>query len=240
LVRADADLAQTASLIGNETRARLLLSLLDGQPRSASELARAGGVSAATASQHLSRLLDGKLVEVSATGRYRFYCLAGRDVASALETLAVISPSRRARSLHQANAGERLRAARSCYDHVAGRVGVLIADRLTEEGVIAPLQERGIGELLQPRHRLLEALRVPTPLVAAAGRRPMVRGCLDWTERRPHVAGHLGATILASLLDNDWLTRRVRDRSLQLTPEGRIRLGAALQVDTDALTATGP
>jgi DNA-binding transcriptional ArsR family regulator len=239
-VRADADLAHTASLIGNETRARLLLSLLDGRPRSASELARAGEVSAATASQHLARLLDGNLVEVSAAGRHRFYRLAGRDVASALETLAVISPTGRPRSLRVVNSGARLRAARSCYDHVAGRLGVLIADRLTEEGVIAPLQERGIGELLQPRHPLLRALGVPMPLVATAGRRPLVRSCPDWTEQRPHIAGHLGATILTALLDSDWLTRHARDRSLQLTLGGRARLGAALQVDSEALTAGGP
>lgn len=231
----DMDLARTAALIGDETRARMLVSLLGGEARSAGELAHGAGVSPATASQHLARLLDGELVKVSTSGRHRFYSLANEQIAAALETLATISPARPARTLRQVNGGERLRGARSCYDHVAGRLGVLISDTLTEHAVITPLTPGTIGALLQPEHPIFVGLGLTRAAALPAGRRPGVRGCLDWTERRPHLAGGLGAAILTVLLDREWLARRTGERALDLTPRGVEGFAEVLGVDPGTL-----
>lgn len=233
---ADVDLAASAALIGDSTRARMLLALLDGRPRAAGDLAREAGVSAATASQHLARLLDGGLLSVSASGRHRFYALASAQVAEALETLATISPRRPVRSLRQANAGELLHHARSCYDHLAGRVGVLVSDALVERGAIAPLAAGEVGTLLERDHPLLAALGVAVPVEAPETRRAVVRGCLDWTERRPHLAGHLGASILTALIERGWLERRAADRALTLTPAGTGPLADVLELPADLLS----
>lgn len=234
---ADADLAATAALIGDATRARMLLALLDGRPRAAGDLAREAGVSAGTASQHLARLLDGGLLSVSASGRHRFYALAGDQVAAALETLAAISPRRPVRSLRQANAADRLHQARSCYDHLAGRIGVLVSDALVARGAIASLAPGENGTLLERDHPLLAELGVAVPVEPPPTRRPVVRGCLDWTERRPHLAGHLGAWLLTALLERGWLERRAADRSLALTPAGAGRLAGILAIPAEQLTA---
>lgn len=233
-VDADVDVAAVAALIGDRARAAMLLALLDGQPRAAGDLARQAGVSAATASQHLGRLVDGGLLTVSAQGRHRFYTLAGRQVAAAVESLATISPRRRVRSLREASVADQLRRARSCYDHLAGRAGMALADALVERGVVAPLVAGEVGRLLRPEHPLFAALGVEVP-DAPASSRPVVRGCLDWTERRPHVAGRLGAALLGALLSQRWLERRPRDRALAVTPLGAARLGAILERAPDEL-----
>lgn len=236
----DADLAQTASLIGDQTRSLMLVSLLGGESRSAGELAGAAGVSAATASQHLARLLDGDLVTVTVSGRHRFYSLASDQIAAALETLATISPARGARSLRQVNRGQRLRYARSCYDHFAGRIGVLIADVLTEKQVITPLSAGTIGALLEPDHPMLATLGMSPIVRPQISRRPDVRGCLDWTERRPHLAGGLGATLLVKLLERDWVRRRPGERALDLTARGVDGLATALAVAPETLAFVTP
>lgn len=234
---ADTNLAAAAALIGDTTRAEILTALLDGRPRPAGVLARRAQVRPATASQHLARLLDGGLVTVELSGRHRFYRLASQEVADALETLAAISPPRPVRSLRQAITGEQLRAARACYDHLAGALGVAVTDALTAQGVIAPLHAREVGTLLDPSHPLLSTLGLAVP-VAAAARRPMVRGCLDWTERRPHLAGHLGATLLTALLANDWLRRAPSARTLHLTPTGTTQLNRLIKLPPSEAAAS--
>jgi DNA-binding transcriptional ArsR family regulator len=234
-VNADADLATAAALIGDRARARMLLALLDGRPRAAGDLARQAGVSPATASQHLARLLDGGLLTVAADGRHRFYAIAGEQVAAAVETLAAISPRRPVRSLREATAGDLLHRARSCYDHLAGRLGVLVTDALVRGGAIGPVAAGEVGQLLDPAHPLLARLGLTLPVEPPPTRRPVVRGCLDWTERRPHLAGHLGASVLSGLIEHEWLRRRPADRALAVTPRGIDRLADVLELPVEHL-----
>lgn len=234
---ADTDIAASACLLGDPTRAQMMIALFDGRARSAGELARGAGVAPATASRHLGLLLDAGLLTMRVEGRHRFYALAGHDVAAAMEALAAISPTRPVRNLRQGIVGEKLRRARTCYDHLAGVLGVALADALVSQGVIEPLTAGSVGTLRDPAHPMLVTLGVPVPVVSSPTRRPMVRGCLDWSERRPHAAGHLGAAILAALTERGDLKRRSRDRALELTSDGIDRLSEALEFDR-ALLAT--
>src|SRR5438132_833071 len=135
---ADVDLAQVAGLIGDRTRASFLEALMDDQPRSLTELSRLAQVAPATASAHLAKLVEGRLLTARKQGRHRYFRLAGPEVAAAIEALSLIAPSRTVRSLRDAVAGEALTAARSCYDHLAGRLGVRLTEALLEQGLLAP------------------------------------------------------------------------------------------------------
>ncbi|WP_249012264.1 helix-turn-helix transcriptional regulator [Conexibacter sp. DBS9H8] len=233
-MRADADVSVPAALIGEPARAAMLVALLDGRSLPAGELARAAGVSPATASEHLSRLTVGGLTTVSRSGRHRYYTLSGREVARALEALQVLAPVRAVRSLRDARAGSALAFARSCYDHLAGELAIKLTDVLTREGAFAPLVTGEKGTLLNAAHPLLADLGLNVP-VHNPSRRPMIRGCLDWTERQPHLAGHLGAAVLTALTSRGWLQPTPTSRAMCLTPEGRHGLAHLLDIDTTAL-----
>src|ERR687888_342714 len=222
-----ADLAAGAAAIADPARAAMLDALLDGEPRSAGALAREAGIAASTASHHLGRLLDAGLIAVEPDGRRRAFRLAGPDVAHALEALAVISPQRPSRTLRRATRLEAERVARTCYDHLAGRLGVAVCDALLEARAIAPDGERDY--VLGPRaDRAFEALGVTLPL---PGRRAYARACLDWSERRPHLAGALGAELARAFLVRDWVRRRPRDRALVVTDAGREALSSELAIE---------
>src|SRR3954447_10030729 len=189
----DPDLAAVGAAIGEPARALMLNALLDGRPLPASELARIGGVAPSTASAHLAKLTEAGLVAVEPRGRHRYHRLASDDVGHAPEVLATVAPALEVRSLRAANRAGAMRVARSCYDHLAGQLGVAVTDRLL-----------GLGAL----ERDSPARRAGAPLAALGvgagrleGRRPLTRACVDWTERRPHVAGQVGAAILTSLFD---------------------------------------
>jgi DNA-binding transcriptional ArsR family regulator len=227
-----ADVAGVARLIGEPARAAMLDALLSGRALAAGELSRVGGVSPATASEHLARLREGGLVEVVAAGRHRYYRLAGPDVAYALEALALVSPRLPVRSLRQSRAAAALGVARTCYDHLAGQVGVALHDALVARGALA----LGAGgyRLTGDGDALLAAVGVD---VAAAGarRRAFARPCLDFTERRPHLAGALGAALCARLLGDGWLVRPAPDqRGLRVTGRGRERLATHFGVRLDS------
>lgn len=217
LVDADADLAAVAGLIGDRVRAGLLLSLLAGQPLPAGELAARERVSPSLASMHLRKLRDGRLVEVDRSGRERRYRLSGPEVARALEALLRIAPGRPVRSLRDSQRGEALRAARTCYDHLAGRLGVALTEALRDGDLLRELD--GSYELTAAGRACLEEIGVDVA-GAAAQRRHFARQCLDWTERRPHLAGALGAAMARRLLDTLWLERRSGDRAVRVTPAG--------------------
>jgi len=214
----DVDLAVAARLIAEPARAAMLDALLSGEALAAGELARAAGVSPATASDHLRRLLAGGFVEVTQAGRHRYYRLASADVAHALEALALVSPARPVRSLRQSRTDTATAFARTCYDHLAGRIGVAIHDALVHEGLLVA---GGDGyDLTVAGEARLGAIGVDVA-TARAGRRAFARGCLDFTERRPHLAGALGAALCSRLVDLTWLVRRAAGhRALRLTPAG--------------------
>ncbi len=211
----DADLATPARLMGEPARAAMLVALLDGRSLPATELAAIAGVKPATASVHLAQLVDGGLVVDRKLGRHRYFALAGPDVADAVEALQRIAPRRPVSSFRQSATAERLAEARSCYDHLAGRLALRLADALVAEGAIAPLEAGANGRLLPgaaDAGPLAARLRVGE--VDPDGRRPAVRGCLDWTERRPHLAGALGGAVLDSLITFGYVRRAAQPRHL--------------------------
>jgi len=222
------NLAGIAALIGDPTRTAFLFALLDGGALPATELAYRAGASPQAASAHLRKLVDGRLLAVSASGRHRLYRLAGHHVAEAIEALAFIAPPPRIVSLNQSIAIERLRAGRTCYDHLAGRLGVAVTDGLVTRGA---LRRCGSGFDVTTRgERFFRELGVDVPALRR-GRRILGRACTDWTERRPHLAGSLGKALLDRFVANTWLTRPNGDRSVQLTDRGRRAVARLFEVN---------
>ena len=229
---ADVDISEPASLIGDPTRAAFLMALSGGEPLPAGELARRAGVTASTASIQLAKLMGGGLLVVEQHGRHRYYSLSDPAIAAAIESLAVIAPRRPARSLRQARIGSDLQAARTCYDHLAGAVGVAIADALLR-AALRPVGDRDY-DLTAHGERLLGDLGVDVAELRRR-RRAFARVCLDWTERSPHLSGALGAGLLARVLDLGWLVAGRVPRGLALTDAGRDGLVRVFGCDTAAL-----
>ena len=214
----EADLAAAASLLAEPARAELMLATLADGPLTASELAARAGIARSTASGHLGRLVAGGFLVVAERGRHRYYEPAGAAVAEAVEALSRVAPQRPARSLREATRSELLREARTCYDHLAGRLGVELARALEHRRVVVPTNgDYALGEQAAPELAVLvidlEAL--------SEQRRPLVRGCLDWSERELHVAGALGAALNARLFELGCIVRRDRTRALAVTETGR-------------------
>ena len=220
---ADVDLARVGALIGDRRRAGMLLALHGGEELTAGELAARVGASSSLASAHLTRLLEGGLVRAERAGRTRRYRIAGADVAEALEALGQLAPARIAGSLREVREGNALRRARTCYDHLAGELGVGLTDALTRQGVLT--SDGGCFVLTVPGERRLDVLGVDVG-AARSSHRAFARQCIDWTERRPHLAGALGAAVAQRLFELDWIERVPGGRALSLTPQGAGELRA--------------
>ena len=206
--------ASAAKLIGDPTRAQMLIDLLAGRAMTASELAYSVNVSPQTASSHLSQMLEGKLLALEKQGRHRYYRLASAEVGTALEALMALSP-RQEKS--NAQPLEPIHLARSCYDHVAGRVGVILADAFQEKDW---LQVNEKDYAVTPKgEKAFEAFGLDLPSLRKQ-RRHFARQCLDWTERRHHVAGALGAALMTNLLERKWLKKDKSARVLHVTRAG--------------------
>lgn len=217
----DTDIAPVAALLADRGRAAMLTALLGGRALAAGELAHAAGVTPQTASAHLSRLLDGGLVTVVQQGRHRYYRLAGPEIAEVLEALSNISPPVEVRSLKQSRTAKALRTARTCYDHLAGQAGVALFEALCAEGLLN-------SESCLPTEQGTERLKVidiDVPAVRAAKRR-FAGACLDWTERRPHLNGALGAALLDRMVELDWFRRGSEPRAMIITDRGTEGLAA--------------
>jgi DNA-binding transcriptional ArsR family regulator len=232
-VTGEADLARIGSLLADRTRVAMLLALLSGRPMSASALADAAGVSASLASAHLRKLVDGGLLVVEPAGRQRLFRLANA-VADALEGLLLLAPPDRVTSLRAAVRGRNLRRARMCYDHLAGTVGVALAEALTGRGVLVE-QDRGYV-VTEAGPAVLAQIGVRVERLEGL-RRPLARRCMDWSERRHHLAGSLGAAVTSRLIELDWLRLAEASRVVRLTVAGRRGLGDWLQVDLRPVTA---
>jgi DNA-binding transcriptional ArsR family regulator len=199
----DRNLAPVASLIGDPTRIAILAALADGHALPAGELAHRAGVHPATATAHLRRLVDGGLVAVRAQGRHRYHELAGPQVAAVVEALAQLAPATPVRSLRSDRAARNLAEARTCYDHLAGRRGVELRDRLLDFDALRMVDDR--DHRLTPRgRRLLDDLRIDVQQLDST-RRVFARVCVDWTQRRPHLAGALPALLTRRFLELGWL-----------------------------------
>jgi DNA-binding transcriptional ArsR family regulator len=221
----DADVAAAAGLIGEPARASLLLALMEEEALSARELANRAGIAPSTASEHLAKLLEGGLVRDHRQGRYRYFRLSEPAVATAIEALSAIAQARPVRTLREASVGEAIRYARTCYDHLAGRLGVELAAALEREGILVFREEEyALGPAAETR---LGGLGISVEELARR-RRPLVRSCLDWSERRRHVAGALGAALAGRLFELGWLRRRPTNRSVEVTALGRLKLEAEL------------
>ena len=210
-------------LIGVPARANMLSALLDGRALTATELAFHAGVSPQTASSHLAKLADAKLIAAERQGRHRYYRLAGPAVADALEPLSGLVAHRPLPQRSPSKELKRLRDSRLCYDHLAGRLGVALADSLIRQQAI---EAEGRDFRVTPAgERLLTELGVEVAAVRAK-RRVFARRCLDWSERRPHLGGALGAAIAGQLLKRRWIARERQGRRVWITKAGRPELAA--------------
>src|SRR4051812_21643510 len=235
----DADIAALGSLLGDRSRARMLMVLGDGRALPAGVLAAEAGVAASTASGHLGRLVDAGLVAVLPQGRRRYYRLAGPQVAELIETLARVAPTAPVRSLREGTRAHALRAARTCYDHIAGRLGVDILAALIGGGAVGGGDGRhhpGGADRLSAAGRDVD-YRLTADGAAQLGRlgvaaepHSALRYCVDWTEQAHHLSGPLGRDLAARLLELRWLRRAERTRALHVTDAGRRGLAEALGV----------
>ncbi|MEU2024605.1 winged helix-turn-helix domain-containing protein [Streptomyces sp. NPDC016469] len=220
-------LADTAALFADRTRAAFCEALLDGRAWTSGELARHAGVGASTASEQISRLVAGGLLAEERQGRHRYVRLAGPEAAALTEALAAYAPgTARPRTLRASVRHDAEARARTCYDHLAGRLGVDLADAMCARGLV----DTGSGITVTPAGRdwLADTLDYRQP---AGTRRPLVRTCLDWTERRSHLAGALGAALCTAALERGWVRRVGSGRAVKVTPEGSTAFGELLGVE---------
>ncbi len=218
------EFAQIAALAGDPARAAMLHALLDGRALTASELARAAGVSPQTASGHLTRMTELGLLFAEKQGRHRYHRLASRAVAQMMESIMQVAadraPAGRRLSIGPRDAA--LRAARTCYDHLAGRLGVALTDAMVDRGYIELDSDAGL--VTQRGVRFLADIGIDTATLAARrgnSGRLLCRPCLDWSERRPHLAGAVGAALCAGCLDKGWVRRLDGSRAVAVTAKGR-------------------
>lgn len=219
----DADLASVAALMADKHRAQMLLTLLGGTPMSGSALAEAAGISRSLASAHLKKLVAGGLVRAQPSGRQQLYSIASEPVADALEVLILLAPATKVRSLGDASRARSLRWARMCYDHLAGAVGVSVTEALIGRGLVVAV-EGGGGYVLTPGGAS-EFGRFGIEVDRLERRtRPLLRPCLDWSERRYHLAGSLGTALTRSMIERRWITTREASRIVVVTEAGEAGL----------------
>jgi DNA-binding transcriptional ArsR family regulator len=242
----DADLAALGAVIGDRARARMLLALGDGRALAASMLASEAGVAASTASSHLSKLVDAGLIDVTVQGRHRYYRLAGPQVAELIEALARVAPAAPVSSLREGTRAQALRAARTCYDHLAGQLGVEIMRSLIADGSITGgdghhrIDGEGEDRLSAPGRDLdyrltpdgatrLTRLGVELPRIDDTDGMPL-RYCIDWTEQAHHLSGAVGRSLARRLVDLEWVKRADRTRAVHVTKLGERKLRTELGV----------
>jgi DNA-binding transcriptional ArsR family regulator len=216
------DLAALAALITEPARTAILTHLLDGRSWTATELADVAGVSASTASVHLRKLVEGQLIQVSPRGRHRYFRIADVEIARLLEQLSRLAPRRPLQTPGARRASASLRRARFCYDHLAGRLGIAVAEGMVRAGWL--VEAEPLFRLTDSGRRALPQLGVE----AVDG-----RTCMDWSERRLHIAGPLGRSLAQAFIARKWLQRDRRSRAVWLTPEGADSLRSLLDVSID-------
>jgi DNA-binding transcriptional ArsR family regulator len=218
LARIGVDLAEIASLMGDVARAHMLTALMDGRALTALELALTAWVTPQTASSHLGKLREANLLAMEKQGRHRYFRLASPRVAEALESVLTLAGDGPPRHRPPTRIDEEMRTARTCYDHVAGVLGVGVTDSLVARGCV--VIEDDAGEVTATGVDFLTRLGVDlTP--RGKSRRIFCRPCLDWSERRPHLAGHVGAALCAHFMGADWVRQTRESRALKITPLGR-------------------
>jgi DNA-binding transcriptional ArsR family regulator len=227
---ADAAVSKIAAAIGEPARARMLYCLDDGRARTSTELAMLAEITPSTASVHLHRLEAQRLVKVVAQGKHRYYSLAGANVAAALEALSVLAGG--TRDVFVPNTPNRLRAARTCYDHIAGTLGVALHDRIRSMGWLSGASrdsaEPGSDHayaLTRSGTKAFEELGIAVEGMRSLRRR-FAYACVDWSERRPHIGGAVGAALLSIALKRKWVVQELDSRALAITGAGRREMRA--------------
>lgn len=235
-VGGDAEISRVGALLSDKTRCQILMALNDGRALPASVLAKEAGIARSTVSEHLGKLTEAGLLAVECHGRFRYYRLAGDQVGRLLESLTQIAPVQPVRSLREGTRAARLRAARTCYDHLAGKLGVSVMTAMLDHGYLdggsdsVQVSERrdrpsGYGrdleyELTEQGWDFLDRAEIKVP----DGNRSLVRYCVDWSEQRHHLAGLLGRAVLNRFVDASWIIRESTGRSVNVTSEGRAAL----------------
>jgi DNA-binding transcriptional ArsR family regulator len=225
------DIATIAGLLADPSRATMLQALMDRRARTTGELARLAKIAPSTASEHLSRLGDGQLLLVKAQGRHRYWSLASAEVATLLETIMALTPTPKA--VQSSRVSFDLSFIRTCYDHLAGTIATALYDRFQADGTLTVAAGR--IELTTIGTTRLRALGIE-PDELRHGRRPLARPCLDWTERRDHLAGALGAALLNTFRERKWIMPRREPRALRLTADGRRELATRFGIDAADLS----
>jgi DNA-binding transcriptional ArsR family regulator len=222
-------------VLADRARVRILLALGDGRSLPASLLAAEAGVAASTASSHLARLVDAGLLTATVHGRYRYYRLAGPAVGELIETLARLCPVAPVRSLREGTRAHAVRRARSCYDHLAGRLGVDLTGAMISDGLLTvaeqPVPDIRPGLASRPGVLTTAGRDRLTNLGVALPDDDVVRCCTDWTEQRPHLAGPHGRALLIWLFNREWLRRARHGRAVQVTEQGRHGLLAEFRIE---------
>jgi DNA-binding transcriptional ArsR family regulator len=224
--------AEVAALVGNPARANILIALMDGRALTASELAHVAGVSPQTASEHLARLTGANLLSLTKQGRHSYFRLSSAKIARMIESIMVVAADGPQRYRPRWNGDDELRTARTCYDHIAGRLGVALTDALTCGGHLV-LSDDG-GMVTPAGEKLLNGFGVLVE-EARQGRRTFCRPCLDWSERRPHLAGALGAALADRCFDLGWIARMRDSRALKISPKGERGFAEVFGVTLDAV-----
>nr|WP_145156948.1 winged helix-turn-helix domain-containing protein [Paenibacillus terrae] len=209
--------AHPAAMISDPSRAAMLTAMMDGRFHPASELAYMAGITPQTASYHLAKLEEAGMVAMHKQGRHRYYGLKSHDVATVVETLLLLAPPVEIKSLRQSEENRHLRRARTCYDHVAGDLGIRLRDAMIEAGVIR--EEADAFAITGEGAAFFEHMGIDVEAVRKK-RRSFCSKCLDWSERTPHLAGSLGSALLERLLELRWLLRMEGTRALRITDEG--------------------
>ncbi|MEH7334318.1 winged helix-turn-helix domain-containing protein [Neobacillus drentensis] len=221
------DISKIASLLSDPTRSLILISLMDGTVHPSSELANIAKVTPQTASFHLLKMLDANLVSVEKHGRHRYYKLKNSEVAKVIEQLLNISPSASVNSFKEAREKSAIHFARTCYDHLAGYVGVQITNSFVQQGIL--LKKEMNFEVTTKGACFLKEFGINEEELTNK-RRTFARCCLDWTERQHHIAGALGNALLEKMLELEWFSRMPQTRAVKVTPKGRMELAKRLSI----------
>src|SRR5687768_10741238 len=220
--------SEIASLIGDPVRSTILWTLMDGRAYTATELSIFADTSAQNISMHLSRLVQNDLLSVEKQGRHRYYRFARQEVAYAVEALANLIPGKPADRKFPDESDSAIRYCRTCYDHLAGKIGVAITGSLLKQQMI--LQQKNTFAISDKGSKWLGALEIDMASLQSQ-RRILVRPCLDWSERQYHLAGALGAALLQKMLKEDWVRRTRNSRAMIITAKGRKQLIVYFKID---------
>lgn len=223
-------IAEVASLIGDTARANMLSALMGGQALTAGELARHAGVTPQTTSGHLGKLADAHLIVAEKQGRHRYYRLASAEVADVIHALMAVAAIGPKRHRPFGPKDEALLLARTCYDHMAGRLGIALAESLADKGYVVLAE--GAGLVTDEGRRFFCSFGIDVDEMSRS-KRPLCRTCLDWSERRPHLAGRLGAALLDRFLAIGWVGRTAESRALRITQGGEIGVRSTFELASD-------